>query len=81
MDAINEKQRVRVMNSLFKKLKAEEQQQLISALEENILLAEAARLDASINKSSTLPILSMQDIVKECRISRAEVYERRKAHS
>jgi hypothetical protein len=81
MNVTSETERVRAMNFLFKRLKAEEQQRLISALEENILLAEAARLDASVDRSDSLPKLSMQDIVKECRISREEIHARQKFNS
>lgn len=71
METLAEKERIQQMNSLFKKLNAEEQTVLIRLLQKSIDLEEASRLNNLVQPN----VMSMEEIVKETKASRSKVYE------
>lgn len=68
----NEKERIQRMNSLFKKLNADEQKELIRLLQKSVDLEEASRLNNLVQPNA----MSLDEIVKEARASRSKVYAR-----
>jgi len=66
----NEKERIQRMNSLFKKLKPDEQKELIRLLQKSVDLEEASRLNNLVQPNA----MSLDEIVKEAKASRSKVY-------
>ena len=66
----NEKERIQRMNSLFKKLKPDEQKELIRLLQKSVDLEEASRLNNLVQPNA----MSLDEIVKEAKASRSNVY-------